>query len=506
MKARILDLPGQLFLPLGLLGAYLALAFVFLQDYLIWDSQWLLALALLPGVARAPGVRSFSPALLLAVLALALPAALLHNTTLYFFAFLTAMWCGARLLYGRVSAFPLLLLAAASPLFKYVAQILSFPLRLALTSRAAAVLDSLGLEAEAAGNLILIRGEEFSVDPACAGLSMLSLSLILAVFVLAHLQHGGRPWPGWLTGGMLAGMLVLNLGANLLRILLLVLFQVLPGNPLHDVLGLLCLLLYALVPFYLLARLVYRRINKQGPAAPNQAAATNRTSATAGTAATGGTAATAATDRPTATNGIAVAEGTAGPSPSTVSLRGRLFFNFLLLLLLAGIGSCLTWKQPPLARKQASPIPGFDSEAMANGVTKYRNGQALVYLKPVPAFYSTEHHPLICWEGSGYKFRNVRQRSFGAYTVFFGELQKKQEKLYTAWWMDNGSHPTIRQWDWRWRMLKGEAGFQLVNVTVARKEDLYLAIDSLVKQGIAGTPGSTKARAAVGPVKLQVGN
>ena len=50
----------------------------------------------LPGVARAPRAKSFSPALLLAVLALALPAALLHNTTLYFFAFLTAMWCGAR--------------------------------------------------------------------------------------------------------------------------------------------------------------------------------------------------------------------------------------------------------------------------------------------------------------------------------------------------------------------------------------------------------------------------
>lgn len=458
MNVRIHDLRGQLLLPLGLLGIYLALAFFFLRDYLIWDSQWLLALVLLPLVARAPGARSLSPALLLAVLALALPAALLQNTTLYFFAFLTAGWCGAQLLCGPVPAYPLLLLAAASPLFKYVAGILSFPLRLALTARAAGVLSSLGLEAEAAGNILMIRGEEFSVDPACAGLSMLSLSLILAVFVLAHLQHrGGRPWPWWLAGLLLAGMLVLNLVANLLRILLLVLFQVLPGNPLHDVLGLLCLALYALIPFYLLARLVYRRLSKRELAGP------------------------------------------AGLASTPVSLRGSLFFNFLLVLLLAGIGTCLSGKQPDLAQNQVQQIPGFEQKEMANGVTSYRNSQALVYLKPVPAFYSTEHHPLICWEGSGYKFRHVQQRQFGPYTVYFGELQKKQDKLYTAWWMDNGAHRTIRQWDWRWRMLKGEADFKLVNVTVARPEVLYQTIDCLVKQGIADKPAGQEATAGLSP-------
>jgi exosortase N len=123
---------------------------------------------------------------------------------------------------------------------------------------------------------------------------------------------------------------------------------------------------------------------------------------------------------------------------------------------------------------------------MPNGVTKYSTPETLVYLKPVQAFYSTEHHPLICWEGSGYKFQKVQERQVGNRTIYTGELEKGNEKLYTAWWMDNGEHQTIAQLDWRWRMLKGEDTFRLVNVTVARQEELAQAALNVMERAAIG--------------------
>jgi exosortase N len=437
MKLAVLRPTEQWLVPLLILGLYLLVSGFFLSEYLRWDSQWVLAMVLVPFVAQVQPQKSLSPTLLIATIVLALLAATLQNSTLYFFTSVVALWCGAQLMVGRISIYPILLLVVASPIFKYIANIISFPLRMQLTTWAVAILNTMEKQAEAAGNIILVNGEEFSVDPACAGLSMLSLALILAVFILSHLQKTyQKKFPLWFIAMMLGLMLLLNLVANLLRILLLVWFKILPGNPLHEVLGLLCLLIYALVPFYFTAKWLQQYL--------------------AGTS------------------------QNASPK-SAISLRGSLLLNYLLLLMLTGTGLTIKSEKPVMALDQTIPqLNGFQAATLENGVTKYSNENVLVYLKPVQAFYSTEHHPLICWEGSGYKFRHVQQRQIGNYNVYVGELQKGKDTLYTAWWMDNGQHQTVNQWDWRTRMLKGEAKFRLVNVTVAQKQELPEAIVTII--------------------------
>ncbi|WP_266204713.1 exosortase N [Pontibacter kalidii] len=439
MNLTLLRPTERLLVPLVVLSLYVAVGGYFLKEYLLWDSQWLLALVLAPLVALPGKEKAFSPVLLLLAIALAILSAHLLNSTLFFFAFLVALWCGAQLILGRISWFPLLLLGVASPILKYVANILSFPLRMQLTDWAVAVLKQIATHAEAAGNIILVNGQEFAVDPACAGLSMLSLSLMLGVFILAHLQRATQHvWPLWSIGLMLGVMLLLNLVSNLLRILLLVWFKILPANPLHDIIGLLCLLFYTLIPFYFLAKWLHQYLA-----------------------------------RPVSCK----------PKSSQMSLRGSLLLNYLLLLLLASTGLQIQSKKPWMATEQAVPqLTDFEMESLDNGVTKYSNQEVLVYLKPVQAFYSTEHHPLICWEGSGYTFRQVQQRQVGSNTVYVGELQKGKDTLFTAWWMDNGQHRTINQWDWRTRMLKGEEKYKMVNVTVAQKQELHRAIRSVMHQ------------------------
>ncbi len=438
MKLTALRPKEQLLIPAIVLGLYLLIGGFFLGGYLLWDSQWLLAIVLVPFVAQVQSQKSFSPILLIATIALAMLAATLQNSTIYFFTLVVALWCGTQLIVGRISIYPVLLLVVASPIFKYIAKIISFPLRMQLTTWAVAMLNTMEKQAEAAGNIILVNGEEFSVDPACAGLSMLSLALILAVFILAHLQKTYQKiLPIWFIGMMLGFMLLLNLVANLLRILLLVWFKILPGNPLHEVLGLLCLLVYALVPFYFTAKWLAQYLSETTQNVPRR---------------------------------------------SGISLRGSLLLNYLMLLMLTGTGLTIKSEKPVLALEQTIPqLNGFQADTLENGVTRYSNENVLVYLKPVQAFYSTEHHPLICWEGSGYKFRHVQQRQVGNYSVYIGELQKGKDTLYTAWWMDNGQHRTIDQWDWRSRMLKGEAKFRLINVTVAQKQELPEAIVTIIE-------------------------
>lgn len=437
MKLAVSHLPERLLLPVGVMGLYVAVGYFYLKNYLLWDSQWLLALVLLPLVTQVQSKKSLSPVLLLSATALALLAAHQQSTTLYFFALLVTIWCGVQLLIGRISLYPLLLLTVASPIFKYIADILSFPLRLQLTSWSVQMLQVIGKDAEAAGNIILVNGEDFSVDPACAGLSMLSLSLILAVFILAHLQQRTqKQWPHWLLYSMLGFMLLLNLLSNLLRILLLVLFKVLPDNPMHDIIGLLCLLFYALLLFFFSAKELHQRFSK---------------------------------------------EAKQKQTGKSVSIRGALLLNTILILMMVASGVNVQQKKPLFPEQKAAQLSGFERESFESGVTKYSNKEVLVYLKPVPAFYSTEHHPLICWEGSGYTFRHVQSRKIGNHILYVGELQKGADKLYTAWWMDNGRHRTIDQWDWRWRMFKGEAKFRLVNVTVAQQEELTLAVGAVME-------------------------
>ncbi|TXK52640.1 exosortase N [Pontibacter qinzhouensis] len=423
-----------------LIAAYLLLAFLFLKKYLLWDMPWLLALGLLPLVMQQNEGQQVSWVAGILSFALAGLAAYTQAGTVYYFAWVLALWWSLGSWRGQVGLYPLLVLLLGSPIFSYVAQVLSFPLRLQLTEAATNLLQLVHLPAEAAGNIIVLEGQEFSVDPACAGLSMLAVSLLLAVFVLAHLQKKtGRRLPALLALLLLGFMLLLNLVSNLLRILLLVLFRILPDNPLHDTMGLLCLLLYAVLPYYLVASRCQSRfaiLDKKLPKTLRKA----------------------------------------------YSIRIIACVNSCLVLSLLAAGIQVGKK--PLAEKNASlqAFTGFTEEALPGGVQKFVNQEALVYVKPIRAFYATEHHPLICWEGSGYLFRKVRQVQVGTRTLFVGELHQAEEKLYTAWWMDNGRHQTVDQWDWRWRMVRGEAAFAMVNITVAQEQQLLPLAEQLLQK------------------------
>ena len=231
---------------------------------------------------------------------------------------------------------------------------------------------------------------------------------------------------------VVAGMALLNVLFNFLRILLLVFFKVAPGTISHDALGLAGLALYVFLPLWAGLRWLYAKkgINLEPLSVPRVLVSGKKTVL------------------------MYVLSG---------ALLVLLARNATMPADTVNEGTAIVPKGMP-ANMQA--------ESLGDGVVKYAGADLLIYVKPVRGFYSTEHTPLICWQGSGYRFDQIREEKTGMVTWYAGVLKKDTALLYTAWWYDNGQVRTTSQWRWRSLDAGGAPGFCLVNVSASSEETL----------------------------------
>jgi exosortase N len=428
---------ADLSLTAALLAAcVLAAVLRFASDYWLLDGPFILGCVLAPYlfIVRQPGRYSYryaGPAVGLALLAAWVPVKTFqYGAFAFFFLFLLEVRV------GRLNPLPVLLLGLLSPVFRYVTEVFGFPIRLQLSAWAGWLVGQMGTPIEVQGNVLVRDGFAFAVDPACVGLQLVMVSFLVALFLLAHLERTtSRHLPGWAVGAALLATGGLVALANLIRIVLLVVFRLLPDSPLHDLAGLACLVAYVVLPVYFLFRILCQRAGRPAVPAPVQAANPSWRRA-------------------------------AGPA---------VLLAALVLLPFPG----------PAARAGQSPLPfgtlpGYGRTSLAGGITQFARQNALVYVKPVAAFYSIEHSPLVCWRGSGYAFGRIDERSVGGYRVYTGVLTKGADVLHTAWWFDNGKHRTTAQWAWRWRVLRGATPYSLVNVTAATPDGLQKALREIL--------------------------
>jgi exosortase N len=231
----------------------------------------------------------------------------------------------------------------------------------------------------------------------------------------------------WQVLMVMTAIVLFNILGNLFRIVMLVIFEILPENPAHDITGVLCLILYVLVPAYFGTRYLAAQTFKKP--------------------------------------GVPVLK-------RTRTLRFLSGLNILLFLILIVTGSSLSGKSPASAATVSVSLQnGYTQSLLENKVTKLEKPGILIYIKPVERFYGTEHNPMICWVGSGYEFTRIKTKAIDGREVFTGTLQKGDDKIYAAWWFDSGTNQTINQFKWRWKAFKGEA-FYLVNVNSAREKVL----------------------------------
>jgi exosortase N len=285
-----------------------------------------------------------------------------------------------------------------------------------------------GTPCEVSGNLISLNGTGFSVDPACMGLNMMITSLLTGVILLAFYQRSYRlQLQAWKVLLVLGFISCLNIFSNLFRIIALVQFNIMPGNIMHEITGMACFILYVMLPGMLACKWTVQHWGK-----------------------------------------IRNDQQYRALSPRIV--KTPLLHALVIISMLFAVYGFQGGKT---AETPVFPaVNGYKIKALEDGIVKLQNKNALVYVKRIENFYRSGHNPLICWEGSGYLFRQVREDEMQGIKMYTGILQNGKDQLYTAWWFDNGRQITIDQLTWRWDMLRGGDPYSIENVTAGSREKM----------------------------------
>lgn len=412
-------------------------ACISLNNYISWLAPFFLLgvfTCCLASMQYQQGVRSIRygiVALLLGILVCFFPIKtfFFFFTTLCIFFIIESFW-------GRLPFASLVSLVLLSPLFSHFILQFGFTIRLYLTACAGSILKLLVEDTYVRGNIIVMNGAEYAVDPACMGLNMMVTSLISAVLLIVILQKKYHKQLSSVTLILLLSVVaVFNIACNLIRILILSYYNILPENLLHDLTGLLCFVVYVLLPAYWLINTIIKK----------------------------------------------------AAAPTVKNLSGKWSrkgaFGLHVVLGVSFLFACFAMYQKP------API-SFNEQTSANGYTntiiqekgvlKMEHENVLLYVKPIPNCYTGEHHPTFCWTGSGYTFSNIKLNEAYGHRFYTAQLEKEKEVLYTAWWYDNGYTNTTEQWQWRWDMLRGKESYALINITTATNEDLQTEVQRFI--------------------------
>ncbi|WP_165823946.1 exosortase N [Pseudochryseolinea flava] len=369
----------------------------------------------------------------------------------YFFTLAFSILTLVEFYVGRTHRLILFLLLAMSPFFNQVIGLLGFPIRILLSEWAGNLLATAGWDVHTDGNIIVMSDATFSVDQACMGLNMLAISMLMTVFMIAfHMRKFKKTISFTAVSSLFTLTFILNVASNFLRILILVVFKILPEHPLHELVGIVCLLLYILLPLYFITKWIISKLGQ--PLTSSQ------------------------------------------PQMPLTTKQRMVLYAVASSLFIVGIFVNLKRHDIDNAISQAtihhdrigvhSHFRDIKMKHLDKNITKLSNNNVLLYLKPIPEFFTGDHSPLFCWQGGGYEFKKINIKNISGNTIYVGQIIKGDEKLFTAWWYSNGEIITIDQFDWRIRMMKGEHAFNLVNVTCATEQALQATITELFSSSL----------------------
>lgn len=323
-----------------------------------------------------------------------------------------------------------------SPLYNYFGNLISVPLRLWLSQVVAQAMSFAGMSVAIDGNAVSYHDASFLIDEGCAGLQMMGYGLLMGTIVLSMcFRH--RKLKLWQVSGFYVILMLLILIGNVVRITLLVMFRVMPENWLHETIGVIIYTFQIVLPFYGLVAYVAKHVE--------------------------------------------VIHTFNAPPNSAISFPLKQYVLLSVLLLAIFFRN---ERQLQLPKSFFSmPVEGFEATSVNNQVTKLENDQTLIYIKsPIPP-YKADHNPKICWQGSGFKFSKISVMDVNHHKIHFAEMNKGDEKLYTAWWFESTDHQVYSQWVWRKMALCNDEAFYLINVTCESQGALQQSLQRfLVKQ------------------------
>ena len=259
--------------------------------------------------------------------------------------------------HSKLNNLPLFLFVVLSFLVQQVLNNWSFPIRLQLSAWAGKAIGLLGYPISVSGNMIYLDGQPFSVDPACMGLKMMVTAQLLALVVFAYFERKDKLVFSFSKIAFgLSAVIILTILANFIRLLALIIFKIMPDNPLHDIIGLVSLVVYALLPFYLGVQFSAKKAN--------------------------------ISKSTSIINGVNI--------ESFLPQSYRIPVRYLITLFLAGLFGYqgIQSKQPIPVFAQPYPIEkftDFQQSKTQDGMLKLVNDSTLIYIKPPVSFFQGSH-------------------------------------------------------------------------------------------------------------------
>lgn len=247
-KFKSIDSPFFIKSPFLIIGGYvLLLIWLMYHSYHIGsNSTFWIGLLLFPYILISNNLGNTSWRLGIVIAILLLLCFLMPTYSIRYVLLIFLILFAIESHFGKLNTLLLWLLFIISPIFKYASEIFGFPIRIKLSEWVGILLQKIGFSISVSGNIIHYKNNDFSVEPACMGLEMMGLSLLIGIFLITHNQRlMQRKLGDWLISVSLVFIFCLNIFSNLTRIILLVLFHIPPETPLHDIIGLVCLCMVA---------------------------------------------------------------------------------------------------------------------------------------------------------------------------------------------------------------------------------------------------------------------
>jgi exosortase N len=275
------------------------------------------------------------------------------------------------------------------------------------------------------------------------GLKMVLLSLFITLIFLSYQQQQKNTHThAFIIILFLMISYLLTIISNLTRIILITIFESHPETLSHEFIGILCFITYTVIPLWFLVKLIpIHSIKKK--------------------------------------------------SQIGTTFNYTIFKSLIMVLLslftlyrFTDIGSKEKIQPEFVSLHYFSE--DFSSSLEDHNVIKLTNEDYLIYVKQAPNFYAADHSPIICWKGSGYEVTKEQIITTANAKVYFSELKKNQDVLYSTWWYDSGNDKTILQHKWRFNNLVNGDRYHLINVVSNNKNDLLKKTNTLLSDNIFG--------------------
>ena len=321
---------------------------------------------------------------------------------------------------GRLDAAAFYALIFYLPFTSGFFRVFGFYIRMYLTELAAKTCAFFSPSVTRAGNQLMVMGQEYTVDAGCMGLRLVVTAFILTLVInQVFSRSNGLTLNRWYFMAVVKLSFVLVVLANYFRILVLIWAQSPEGSTSHEVIGIVCFVLFHIIPMIFISRWAINRFGKKAERAIERNYRKIKT-------------------------------------PFTLALVPILLFG-----LVWGVGV----QHDNLDDIVISIPSGYELVETKKQVSSFENGQgSVIHVKAVSPMSFSNHHPLVCWRGDGFSSGKEMKINMGEIAGFSACLDKGSKHLETMWWYsDLKGNEFDDEWTWRVSSVLNRKQMFLVN-------------------------------------------